>query len=96
MLGSAQATLNELHMVRDALYAIPNVEQAFAVSNADSLSVLVVVPDKNPIVQDQIIDVEGDVIQAFPSLDVDFDVVFRCNRDLLDIVSPKGVRLFAR
>ncbi|PYV67957.1 MAG: hypothetical protein DMG96_37775 [Acidobacteria bacterium] len=80
-------------MVRDLLAAIPEVEQAYAESSRDSLSVLVVVPDKNEDVQSKIFKAEAELIDAFPSLDIDFDVVFRCDREFRDIVSPSGVRL---
>jgi hypothetical protein len=93
MALTSSIVLSELQMARDLLSAIPEIEQAYAVSSRDSLSVLIVIPDKNESVQAKIFKAEADLIDTFRSLDVDFDVVFRCNRELRDIVTPRGVRL---
>ena len=87
---------DEYQMAKSLLAAIPQIEQAYAESSPNGLSVLIVVPDKNEDVQNKIFEAEAELIDAFPSLAVDFDVVFRCNRDPKDIISPRGVRLVTR
>jgi hypothetical protein len=95
-MASRALVLDERHAVTEQLLAIPEVEAAYAEVTRNSLSVLVVVPDKNENVQQRIIDVEAEMIDSFPSLRIDFDVVFRCNRELRELVVPRGTRLFAR
>jgi hypothetical protein len=93
MALSSSIVLSELQMVKDLLASIPEIEQAYAASDRDSLSVVIVIPDKSRDVQRRIFKAEGELIDTFPSLDVDFDVVFRCGRELSDVISPRGVRL---
>ena len=68
---------DEYQMAKSLLVAIPQIEQAYAESSPNGLSVLIVVPDKNEDVQNKIFEAEAELIDAFPSLAVDFDVVFR-------------------
>jgi hypothetical protein len=96
MAVHAQA-LSELHMVKDELYAIPEVERVFVSSGpGNAFDVMVILPDNSSDVLDKVISVEGNVIKAFPWLEVDFDIIFRNGRALNDVVSPKGSLLFAR
>lgn len=95
MAVHAQA-VNEFHMVKDELFAIPEVERVFVNSVQSSLEVTVIIPDSNPAVLDRVVSVESDLINAFPWLEVDFDIVFRCGRPLNEVVSPRGTLLFAR
>lgn len=88
--------VNEFQMVMSELSPIPEVECVFVSSEQSSLLVTVIVPDSNPDVLDKVVSAESNVISAFPWLNVDFDVVFRCGRSLSDVVSPKGSLLFAR
>lgn len=88
--------LNEIQVLQAELSAIPRIEQAFAQRDANSLVVLVILDTYDRKVEADIIEIEGHLIDDFPWLDIDFDVVFRCGRDLADVVSPKGFQLFAR
>jgi hypothetical protein len=88
--------LDELQTLKRELVGIPQVELAYATSTRDSLSVVIVIPDKNADVQQKLIDLEAQIIDAFPSLAVDFEGIFRCGRAANELVSPQGIRLVAR
>lgn len=88
--------LNEFHMVKDEMSAIPEVESAYIESDRQSLDITVIVADNNPTVLDKIIAVETSLTNTFPWLDIDVDIVFRCGRPLNELLSPKGSLLFAR
>jgi hypothetical protein len=89
--------LSELHMVKDELFAIPEVERVFVSSGPPNVfDVMVIIPDNNSDVLDKIISVESDIIKAFPWLEVDFDIIVRSGRAWNEIVSPDGSLLFAR
>jgi hypothetical protein len=95
-MAVASPVVNELHMVKESLGAIAQIEQVFVSSITGSLSVLIVVPEHDPAVERDIFAAEAEIIDYFSWLNVDFDVVFRCGRQLTDVVSPQGVQLFAR
>jgi hypothetical protein len=88
--------MTEFHMVKDELFCIPEVERVFVNSDQSRFDVTVILPDSNPDVLDKVVSVEASVIKAFPWLEVDFDIIFRCGRTLNDVVSPHGSLLFAR
>jgi hypothetical protein len=96
MMAVHAQVLNEFHMVKDELFAIPEVERVFVSSSQSVLDVTVIVPDNNPAVLDKVVSVEANLIDAFPWLDVDFDIIFRCGRSLNDVVLPQGSLLFSR
>lgn len=82
--------------MRDDLASVQQIEQVFVQTGASSWSVLLIVDKYDAKAEKKIIEVEGELIDAFPWLDVDFDVVYRDGRPLADVVSPKGFQLFAR
>lgn len=88
--------MNEFHMVNERLFAIPEVERVFIKSSKSTLDVTIIVPDSNPAVLDKLAAVELGVINTFPWIKVDFDIIFRSGRSLSDLVVPKGSLLFAR
>ncbi len=87
---------SELQVLQQLLLSVPEVEQAYAQSGDDSLRVLVILPDHDESVERRLAEIEGQMIDSFPWLDVDFDVVLRGNRQLSDVVDPKGFQIFTR
>jgi hypothetical protein len=92
-LGLPAAVVDELTAVKMGLLEIKEVELAYAETSRDSLSVVVVIPDKNEDVVQKIIAAESEIMDTFPNLDVDFDVIFRCGREIASLVTPRGIRL---
>jgi predicted RND superfamily exporter protein len=95
-MATATPVLSEMQIIRDRLSAIPQVEQVFAETQGQDVSVLIVIPDKDQETQKRIFKAEAEIIDTFPGTGFDFDIVFRCDRPLKEIVSPSGVRLFTK
>lgn len=83
-------------MVKDELFAIDQIERVYVQSTQSSFEVTIIVRDSDPIILDRLATIEKNVVDAFPWLAVDFDIIFRANRPLNDVVTPKGSLLFAR
>jgi uncharacterized protein (UPF0332 family) len=87
---------NELQVLHDELLAIQEVEQVFVQLSKTSLEVLVTIQQHNSRLERRLTELESRIADAFPSLEIDFDIVFLQGRALADVVSPKGFQLFAR
>jgi hypothetical protein len=87
------AGVNELHILKDDLAHVPQVKQVFAQSDAQSLSVLIILDEYDRVAERKIIQIEAALVDAYPWIDIDFDVVYLCGRLLTDVVSPKGFQL---
>ncbi|HEX8817712.1 MAG TPA: hypothetical protein VF753_19635 [Terriglobales bacterium] len=89
--------LNEFQMITKELSAIREVECAFIDSTGHSgILVTVILPNSDPSALDKVVNAESNVMNAFPWLNIDFEVVLRAERALHEVVSPKGSLLFAR
>ena len=55
---------------------------------------LVVLPEHNREIERRLAEIEGEIIDSFPWLDVDFDIVLRYGRDIRDLVHPNGFQIF--
>ena len=88
--------MTEIHAVRNGLASVPQVEQVFISREPGGYGVLVVLPDTNAEAQRAVFDREAEIIDAFPATKFDFNLVFRCDRPLNEILKPKGMQLFAR
>ena len=86
----------ELQFLTEQLSAIESVRQAFVQTTQDSLVALIVLDEYDAETERRLVDIEGKLIDACPWLDIDFDVLFLGDRQLSDVVSPKGTLLFAR
>jgi hypothetical protein len=94
-MAFAAPARTEVQMIRDCLFSIEGVQRVFVDGDNGAYSVLVVVPDKNPEIQNGLFEKEVEIVNAFPVADFDFDVIFLCGRQLKDVVSPSGTELFA-
>lgn len=89
--------INELHILKDDLSAVPQVKQVFARTDSrTSLTVLVILDEYDRRAEKKIVEIESQFLDAYPWLDVDFDIVYLAGRSMADVVIPKGFQLFAR
>jgi len=93
MALARSAGVSELHILRDDLVGVPEVKQVFVKSDRQSLSVLIILDEYDRKAERKIVKIEADLIDAYPWLDIDFDVVYLSGRPLADVVSPKGFQL---
>jgi hypothetical protein len=94
-LASSTRT-SELQVLHEELCSVPEVQQVFVQSSKTSLDVLIVLPHHDVQLERRIAEIEGQIVESFPWLNVDFDVVLLQGRQLSDIATPKGFQLFAR
>ena len=88
---------NELQVLQEELSSVAEVQQVFVQqSSSNSLDVLIVVPDHDVELERRLAEIEGQIADSFPWLNLDFDIVLLQGRQLSDVVSPKGFQLFAR
>jgi hypothetical protein len=93
----ATAVMSPQHAVRDALFAVPEVEQVYIwMTGSDRVTVLTVIGERNYAAQKRIFRAEAEIIDALPGIEIGFDVVIRDGRPLRDLISPRGTLLFAR
>jgi hypothetical protein len=85
--------VNELQVLKDDLAQIPQVKQVFVKSDRQSSCVLIILDDYDRRAERKIVEVEASFVDAYPWLDIDFDVVYLRGRPLADVVSPKGFQL---
>lgn len=89
--------LSEIQVLHQALKAVPEIEAAWAQTDAAYLRAIIAIAHHEQSVEHRLSEIEGHIIDNFPWLDVDFDVVILNGRDVNDVVSPKrGSLLFAR
>lgn len=83
--------------VRDTLYEIPEIEQAYVyVDGERSFALLTVMADKNDDAEARIFQAEKEIIENLPGLRITFKLVVRCGRPLGELITPKGNLLFSR
>jgi hypothetical protein len=93
MVLARTAGVNELHILRDDLAGVSEVKYVFVVSERQSLSVLIILDEYDRKAERKIVKIQGDFVDAYPWLDIDFDVVYLRGRAVADVVSPKGFQL---
>jgi hypothetical protein len=87
------AGVSEFHILRDDFAKVPQVKQVFVQQERHSLSVLIILDEYDRKAEKKILQIEADFIDAYPWLDIDFDLVYLNGRALADVVSPKGFQL---
>jgi hypothetical protein len=96
-MSLAHATrANELQVIQDELGAIPEVAQVSVQTSQTTISLLIVIPDHDLVLEKRLAELEGQLSDSFPWLEIDFDIVWLQGRELAEVVSPKGFQLFAR
>jgi len=96
-VAAGALAVSPITAIRDALYEIPEIEQAFVyVDGERSFALLTVMADKNDEAETRIYDAEREIIESLPGFRVTFKLVVRCGRPLGELISPKGNLLFSR
>jgi hypothetical protein len=97
-MGSAGAlAVSPVTAIRDALYEVQEIEQAFVyIDGEHSIAILTVMAEKDYEAQKRIFEVEKQIIEGLAGIKVTFKLVVRCGRALGELVSPKGNQLFSR
>jgi hypothetical protein len=87
---------SNLQILQEEFSSVSEVQQVSVQVSETSLNVLVVLPHHDVQVERRIAEIEGQIRDSFPWLNIDFDIVLLQGRKLSDLVSPKGFQLFAR
>lgn len=87
---------NELQALQEELSSVTEIEQVFVQTSQNSIAVLIAAPDHDVNLERRLAEIEGQLADSFPWLDIDFDIVLLQGRQLSDVVSPRGFQLFAR
>jgi hypothetical protein len=87
------SAFGELQVLKEDLAQISGITHVFVQTEQNSLCVLIILDEYDRKIERKIIDVESSIIEAYPWLDIDFDLVYLQGRALADVVSPKGFQL---
>jgi len=87
-----------LSLIREQLYSIPSVEDVFFSIEDSDVDVWVVIPERDVAVLDQLADIEWGLLEMFvsgehPVFLIDFHIIYRCGRNIDDLVPTMAVRL---
>jgi len=87
-----------LELIREELYANPSVEDIFVSIEGSNVDVWVVIPERDLAALDQLADIEWELLEMFvsgehPVFLIDFHVIYRCGRNIGDLVPTMAVRL---
>lgn len=92
----AIATIGPSALTRDLLHPLAVVEQVFIEQVGNKLNITAVMNEKDPAAMDRLFKAEAEIIDAFPDLQLSFDVILRLDRPLRELIVPKGTSLFSR
>jgi len=96
--SSNQCVDGWLSLVREELYSNPLVEDIFVSIEDSNVDVWVVIPERDLAALDQLADIEWKLLEMFvsgehPVFLIDFHVIYRCGRNIGDLVPTMAVRL---
>ena len=95
---SDQSVNGWLSLLREELYSNPSVEDIFVSIEDTNVDVWVVIPQRDITVLDQLADIEWKLLGMLvsgkhPPFIMDFHVIYRCDRDVEDLVPAIAIRL---
>ncbi len=87
-----------LSLIREELYANPSVEDIFVSIEGSDVDVWVVIPERDLVVLDQLVDTEWGLLEMLvsgehPAFFIDFHVIYRCGRNIEDLAPTKAIKL---
>lgn len=96
--ASDQCVDGWIALIREELYANPSVEDIFVSIEGSDVDVWVVIPERDLAALDQLADIEWKLLEMFvsgehPVFLIDFHVIYRCGRNIGDLVPTMAVRL---
>jgi len=85
-------------LIKKRLFGNPSVEDIFVSIEGSDVDVWVVIPKRDLSVLSQIVEEEEQIIEMLvsgenPALLIDFHVIYRCGRNIEDLVSNRAIRL---
>lgn len=95
-MALASATRSEMQVLHEELLSVSEIQQVFVRNTKTSLDVLIALPHHDVALERKLAHIQGELTDAFPWLNIDFDIVLLQGRSLSDVVTPKGFQLFAR
>lgn len=96
-VATTAASASPAHIVREYLSARPEVEEVFISEMSNNrIHIVTVIGEKNYDVQKRIFDAEAEIIAALPGIEVGFELVIREGRPVHQLLSRRGMLLFAR
>lgn len=95
---SNQSVDGWLSLIREELYANHSVEDIFFSTEDNIVDVWVVIPERDLAVLHQIVEVEGQILEKLvsgkhPALFIDFHVIYRCGRDVVELAPTRAIKL---
>ena len=87
-----------LSLLREELYSNPSVEDIFVSIEDSDVDVWVVIPQRDLAALDQLADIEWGLLEMlvsgeYPAFLIDFHVIYRCGRNIEELVSNRAIRL---
>ena len=87
-----------ISLIKKTLFANPSVEDIFVSIEESDVDMWVVIAKRDLSVLSQLVEKEGHIIEILvsgenPALLIDFHVIYRCGRNIEDLVSNRAIRL---
>ncbi len=87
-----------ISLIKKRLFDNPSVEDIFVSIEGSDVDVWVVIPKRDLSVLSQLVEKEEQIIEILvsgknPALLIDFHVIYRCGRNIEDLVSNRAIRL---
>ena len=87
-----------ISLIKKTLFANPSVEDIFVSIEDSDVDVWVVIAKRDLSVLSQLVEKEEQVIEMLvsgenPALMIDFHVIYRCGRNIKELVSNRAIRL---
>lgn len=95
-MALANSTRSEMQVLHEELFSVTEIQQVFVRNTKTSLDVLIALQHHDVALERRLAEIQGQLTDAFPWLNIDFDIVMLQGRPLSDVVTPKGFQLFAR
>ncbi len=95
---SNQCVNGWISLVRDALYSNSSVEDIFVSIEDNNVDVWVAIPKRDISVLRQLVEIEGRILEMLvsgehPAFLIDFHVIYRCGRNIKEMVSNRAIKL---
>jgi len=96
--SSNQCVDGWIALISEKLYSNPSVEDIFVSIEDNNVDVWVVIPNRDIAVLDQLANIEWELLEMFvsgeyPVFLIDFHIIYRCGRNIEELVSSRAIRL---
>ena len=95
---TTQSVNGWIALIRKRLFGNPSVEDIFVSIEGSDVDVWVIIPKRDLSLLSQIVEKEEQIIETLvsgenPALLIDFHVIYRCGRNIEDLVSNRAIQL---